>query len=245
MIKISVGGLNIRLNNKYPFIEEFAKDYITDSDSTDFMVEADDFEIDLEAKQAPPGAPRGYLESIVLYRAIAEEIPNYSAFVFHGAVIVKEGKAYAVTARSGVGKTTHLRLWLDTFGDDVHILNGDKPILRMIDGRVYACATPWRGKEGYGVPEMLPLCGIGFLERGETNTAEKISVGEALMRFVSQIYVPKGRSCASMALNLADKVLSSVPLYKLSVNMEREAAIVACNAFCACNDKVKSDVCSE
>jgi hypothetical protein len=245
MIKISVAGLNVRLNNKYSFIEQFSKDYITSSDGCDIAVEASEAELELEARQAPADAPRGYLESIVLYRAIAEQLPNYSAFVFHGAVIAKDGKAYAVTARSGVGKTTHLRLWLDVFGEDVHILNGDKPILRIIDGKVYACATPWRGKEGYGIPEMLPLCGIGFLERGEVNVAEKITVGDALMRFVSQIYIPKNKGCAAMALNLADKVLSSVPLYKLSVNMENDAAIVACNAFCGENDKVKSDECSE
>lgn len=232
MIKISVAGLNVELKNKYPFIEQYAEDYITSSCSTDITVEAEESEIDLEAMEAPENAPRGYLESIVLYRAIAEQLPKYSAFVFHGAVIAKDGKAYIVTARSGVGKTTHLRLWLDVFGEDVHILNGDKPIIRIIDGKAYACATPWRGKEGYGVPEMLPLCGIGFLERGEFNAAEQITVGEALMRFVSQIYIPNEKSAASAVLSIADKVLSSVPLYKLSVNVEKDAAVVAYNAFC-------------
>lgn len=231
MIKISVAALNVELKTKYSYTEQLAKDYITDSERTDLSVEASEDELLEEARFSGKDAPHWYLESVVLYRKIAEVLPRYSAFVFHGAVIAKGGKAYAVTARSGVGKTTHLRLWLDTFGEEVHILNGDKPIIRIIDGKAYACATPWRGKEGYGVPEMLPLEGIGFLERAEENSAVKIGVGDALMKLVSQIYVPKEKECASLALSLADKVLSSVPLYRLSVNMERSAAKVAHDAF--------------
>lgn len=232
MIRISVAGLEIGLDNKYSHIAELSRDYLSKANAdADISVFASDENIDLEAEASGLSYSRGYLESIVLYREIAEALPRFDAFVFHGAVIALDGKAYAVTARSGVGKTTHLSLWLQKFGDRVHILNGDKPILRIIDGTVYACGTPWRGKEGYGIAEMLPLEGIAFLERGEQNEAKKITVGAALIRFVSQIYVPKAPAAASLALSVANRIISSVKLYELKANMDISAATVAYEAF--------------
>ncbi|MBE6634649.1 MAG: hypothetical protein E7617_00425 [Ruminococcaceae bacterium] len=232
MIRISVADLIIELDNRYGYVKDLARDYITESvGESHLTVSASDTDIRLEAEASDIPHSPGYLESIVLYREIAERLPRFDAFVFHGAVIALDGAAYAVTARSGVGKTTHLRLWMKAFGDRVHILNGDKPILRIIDGRVYACGTPWRGKENYGVPEMLPLEGIAFLERGEENSARRITVGEGLIRFVSQIYVPRMPSSASMALSVANRIISSVPLYELRANMDISAATVAYDAF--------------
>ena len=224
MMKISLAGLKIAIDNRYPFIEELAKDYITSEEEVDFTVSVSDEDLKEEDRMSEVRYPLGYLESIALYRKIAEKIPEYGAFVFHGAVMALDGAAYAVTARSGVGKTTHVRLWLEAFGERVHILNGDKPIIRVIDGIPYACGTPWRGKENYGIPEMLPLRSVAFLERSAENSAEKISVGSALMRFVSQIYIPKTKETASLALIAANRVISSVSLYELHVNMDISAA---------------------
>ncbi len=230
MIKISVAGLCIEVHNKYKFIEELAKDYITDSEHTDFSVFATEEEIEEERRISEYPFKNDYLESIVTYRKIAEVIPRYDAIVFHGAVIVKGDMAFAVTARSGVGKTTHIRLWHKVF-DDVHVLNGDKPILRIIDGEVYACGTPWRGKEGYGRNEMMRLRGIGFIERAEDNLAEPVGVSDALMKFVGQIYVPKDPVSAARALSVANGVITGVPMIKICANMQNDAATVAHQAF--------------
>lgn len=230
MIKIEIARLPIAIDNKYGYLPYIAKDYLTDKEPL-FEVSATEEQMQSELSLLSEPMDRKYLEASAVFRSIGEELPLYSAFVFHGAVIALDGVAYAVTARSGVGKTTHLSLWLREFGDRVHILNGDKPILRIIDGKVYACATPWRGKEGYGVNEMLPLGGIAFLKRAETNSAARLSPSEALFDFLSQIYIPKRSDTAKLALSLADSILKSVPLYALFVNMDKEAARVAMNAF--------------
>ena len=231
MTKISIAGLNVELDNRYGFIEKLARDYTAEFSEADIVSSATDEEIERERKNSEYNFENGYLESIVIYRNIAEKLPLFDAAVFHGAVIAYEGRAYAVTARSGVGKTTHLRLWLEAFGDKVHILNGDKPILRIIDGVPYACGTPWRGKEGYGINEMLPLSGIGFIERDAENFSRRISPDEGVLKFASQLYVPKNPRCAHLALNLAGRILSRVPLTELRVNMELDAAHMAMAAF--------------
>ncbi len=235
MITLGIAGLNITLENKFSYVEKLSKNYLSDSDYSDFSVCASMDEILAEASSSPYKCSDEYYESIVLYRNIAEKLPEYDAVVFHGAVIAYEGKAYAVTARSGVGKTTHLKLWLQEFGDKVHILNGDKPILRIIEGKVYACGTPWRGKEGYGVNEMLPLCGIAFITRAAENSAKRLAPSGEVLRLLSQIYVPRSEKGASLALMASNKIISSVPIYEFRVNMERQAAIVARDAFLGLN----------
>lgn len=231
MLVIEIADIAIGLDNRFEFIEKFARDYITDKAPL-FTVNASDEDIEEERKIAEANYPDDYLESIVMYRKIAEKISEYDALVFHGAVLELDGKAYAVTAHSGVGKTTHVRLWLSEFGDRVRILNGDKPILRVIDGKIYACGTPWRGKENYGVNAMRELCGIAFLKRGEINLARKIESREVTLRFMNQIYLAKKDALMmSRTLRLADRILRSVPLYELECNMDIEAARVAYKAL--------------
>ena len=230
MISIGIAGLSIGIDERFDYIRALTEKYRTDS-PCDFTVRASDEDIAEERAGSDMEHSDGYLESISVYRNIAERLPDYSAAVFHGAVIAYGGVAYAVTARSGTGKTTHLRLWLREFGDKVHILNGDKPILRIIDGKVWAAGTPWRGKEGYGVNEMLPLGGIAFLERAENNSCESLSASAATVPFVSQLYIPKSPSSAAKALILTNKIITTVPLFRLGVNMEPEAAHVAFRAL--------------
>ena len=231
MIDICIGGITVGIENRFPLLAALCRDYAAADSERDFSVCVSDKDLEEEREMADGEYSDAYIESIAAYRKIAERIPDYDAFVFHGAVIAHEGRAYAVTARSGVGKTTHLRLWLQAFGDKVHILNGDKPILRVINGTVYAAGTPWRGKENYGINEMLPLHGIAFLERSEENFAKAVSPSDALVPLISQIYLPRSPRGASLVLSVANKVISTVPLYRLGVNMDIKAAHVAFEAF--------------
>lgn len=228
MIKISVAGLTIALNNRFSEIEDFATDYLT-CDEPLFEVSATDEELNAELALGMGVSP-GTCEGVVLYRKIAERLSDYDAFVFHSSVIVKGGMAYAITARSGVGKTTHTRLWLEEFGSEAYVLNGDKPIIRLINGVPYAAGTPWMGKERYGRPGLVRLGGIGFLKRSEKNYAQPLAVSEALDDFLAQIYIPKSQGTLKTLL-LADKLLSSVPLTRLCVNMEKDAPLVAAAAL--------------
>ena len=230
MTVISIAGINVGLSHLYEHTPWLVKEYATDAEP-EFTVCATEGEIAMEREASGEGFPIGYLENIVLYRNIAERIPEYSAIVFHGAVIAIDGVAYAITAHSGVGKTTHIGLWKKVFGDRVHVLNGDKPIFRIIDGKVYACGTPWRGKEGYGCNEILPLGGIAFLERSEKNFATHVSASEMLTKMLTQSYIPKDRENARRAISVLGRILGSVRLVRLGANMEDEAATVAYGAL--------------
>ena len=231
MITVRLAELNIGIKYRYEFTKEYVSEYIVEGDP-DFIVEATDADLEAELKMAEEPTPNEYLEYVAVYRKIADKLTEYDGAVFHGAVIEFLGKAYLITARSGVGKTTHVRLWQQKYGDKVQILNGDKPILRIMNGKVYACGTPWRGKEGYGKNEIRELCGIAFLERGKENSYTELSPKDATVKFMGQIYMNKANSAVILrTLRISDKILSQVPLFEFSCNMDTEAAEMAHDAF--------------
>jgi hypothetical protein len=238
MIKLNIAGLTVGIEHRYGYLPVLCKNYLASEESIPcFTVSPTQAEIDAEGALSMPRFPDPYLESVVAYRQIAEKLPAYDAMVFHGAVVVLDGRAYAFTARSGVGKTTHLRLWLEAFGARAFVLNGDKPVLFWKDGRAYICGTPWKGKENLGEGGVLPLSGIGFLNRSERNAAHAVSASDALAAFLQQVYMPKNGEALLQTMALCDKVLSSVPLLSMHCNMDIEAAYVVEREFRAIIDK--------
>ena len=231
---IFLAGQTVSVTHRFPDIYEMCRDYRTEAREADISVNVSAEDIDRERQRAeeqrvregmPPYADSdANLETLAVYRKIADAMLERDTLLFHGSAVAKDGEVYIFTARSGTGKTTHTRLWLEQF-PDAHVVNGDKPLLRFESDRVTVCGTPWMGKEHYGCNEELPLKAICILERGEQNRIEKISFREALVSLLSQSYIG-GKNAVLDTLNIWGKV-KNVEFYRLHCNMEREAALVS------------------
>ena len=163
-----------------------------------------------------------------LYQFAVEELPKHGSFITHAAVIEYDGLAYAFMAPSGTGKSTHIKLWMDTLGPAATVINGDKPILRLDktptgEPQVIACGSPCAGKEGWQTNASAPLAGLCFLTRGNTDECHRISPAEAFDSAVRQIYMPSDPVSAVMTLDFVDVLLQTVPLYRLSCTMNKTA----------------------
>ena len=166
-----------------------------------------------------PGLTRELVQTHSFYSLLLER----DVLLFHGCVMACEGRAYLFTAPSGTGKTTHCRLWLDRFPGS-HVLNGDKPLLRIEEERVFACGTPWQGKERYGCNEILPLEAICFLERDTVNHIAPVSFHDAFPALLAQTHRPAGGAAMLKTLALLEKLGQRTRLYRLGCNREPEAA---------------------
>ena len=163
-----------------------------------------------------------------LYQFAIEELPKHGSFIAHAAVVEHGGLAYAFMAPSGTGKSTHIKLWMDTISPDATVINGDKPILRLDKNpegkpQVVACGSPWAGKEGWQTNTSAPLAGLCFLTRGSTDECHRISPTEAFDSAVRQIYMPSDPVSAIKTLDFIDVLLQTVPLYQLSCTMNKTA----------------------
>ena len=250
MFKIKIADFVIEIDNKYDFIEKLCSKYKYDGAERDFSATCSHEDIDREEEIAK-GDPelvslfknmdeegrRGYLESTCIYRDLCLQLPERNAFIMHAAVIEVDGQAYAFTARSGTGKSTHISLWKRLLGDRVQIVNGDKPIIRLDNGVFYAYGTPWCGKEGWNRNVRAPLNGLCFVERAEQNRIEKMPLPDAASRIMKQILIPKDAMGAINTFDLVDKMLKNVNCWLLGCNISLEAAEVAYKAMSGGNNE--------
>ena len=229
---MNIASLNVRMNCEYPYAKHLCEDFIVESGEPDVTVAVTATEIENEKKQyAPESFSDGYCEGICLYRAIAEKLPSFDGFVFHGAAVTVNGRGYIFAAPSGTGKTTHISLLMKNYPDEVKILNGDKPIIRYIDGEWRICSTPWAGKEGWKINSTAPLDGIVLVARAEVSSIEKISPEQYFDDVIRQVYLPVDPEAMMLTLSLVDEVANGTTFYRLECNISDDAAKTTFNAL--------------
>ena len=167
--------------------------------------------------------PDAYLETLAVYRKIAERMPDYDAFLFHGSAIAVDGDAYIFTARSGTGKSTHARLWRKLLGSRAMMVNDDKPLIRVCpNGAAIVYGTPWDGKHHLSNYTSAPVKAICILDRSPKNWIRRVSKPEALPMLLQQTYRPADPDALAKTLTLLDRL--NVGFYRLGCNMDISAA---------------------
>ena len=91
---------------------------------------------EVEAMRAVLEEPytRAYVEWIAIYRRLSDYVLQKDVLLFHSSALALDGQVYLFAAPSGTGKSTHARLWRETFGDRVVMVNDDKPLLKIAEG---------------------------------------------------------------------------------------------------------------
>ena len=168
-----------------------------------------------------------YLETLAIYRKIATKMLDYDIFLFHGSVIAVDGIGYLFTAKSGTGKSTHAGLWRKLFGERAVMINDDKPLIKITDQSVLAYGTPWDGKHHLSSNTGVPLKALCILTRSEINEITAVEKRDIMPILCQQTYRPSEPTALMKTLSLVDRLGKNVKLYRLSCNMEPEAAQVA------------------
>lgn len=145
-----------------------------------------------------------------------------AGMMLHASCISYGGQAVCFSAPPGVGKSTHTEKWVRLFG--AQILNDDKPALRRLGGGWHAFGTPWSGKHDLSVNRGAGLKAICFLFRGEENRIEPLTPAQALPLLMSQTVFRLGRGGMERLLELADRLLREVPIWRIECTPEDAAA---------------------
>ncbi|MEG1887372.1 MAG: hypothetical protein RR177_04530, partial [Oscillospiraceae bacterium] len=150
----------------------------------------------------------------------------------HSSAIMVDGKAYLFSAPSGTGKSTHTALWRRYLGEDrVQMLNDDKPAVRLVGDEVYAFGTPWSGKTDQNINTGVPLGGVVFLSRSETNTIRSATTADTVKQLFWQTARPRSQERLEQLLDLYEKVVLNVPVFEMGCNISEEAVKVAYEAL--------------
>ena len=201
------------------------QDYLYDGkDPVEITIDSELYRYNIYSTSVSPNVVE-YMESAYqFYKALV----HFGGFYLHASTVVKDGKAYLFSADSGVGKSTHTQLWVNTFGGDTRIINDDKPALRKIDGIWYAYGTPWCGKDHINLNEKAPIAGLCFLKQAPHNKIRKLDSGDALQRILKQtIYRFNSVADLDCMLSSLTEFLSDIPVYELENLPQPEAAILS------------------
>lgn len=170
----------IRIHNEVGKFVRFCKGYIIQepAPNPDYIITVSKSEIDAQ-RDLFPDYGIDMLEGFVVLRKLADYLlEDEKAILMHGSVVAYRDSAYLFTAKSGVGKTTHSRLWTSNL-KEAYILNGDKPFISTKEN-IVAWGSPWCGSERYNKNRGVQLKAICLLERAEKNSITEMSFEEAL-----------------------------------------------------------------
>ena len=197
------------------------QEYLWDSDDpVDIHIRESSFRIDVWKRLSYDLSC--YMESGIRFYA---DLLRFEGLMLHASAVVYDGRAYLFSGPSGIGKSTHTKLWIENFGNQAVIINDDKPALRFLDGQWYAYGTPWCGKDGINQNMKAPLAGICFLEQGEKNAISLLPAKESVYLLIMQTlhgFATANRTL--MMLRHVENLVTNVPVYKMINQPTLEAA---------------------
>lgn len=161
----------------------------------------------------------------MLGNIFAYSILNKNAIVFHGVIIEYKGMGIIISAKSGIGKTTHARMWRD-FKDAI-IINGDRALCRKKDDKWYAYGSPWNGSSGECMNRKVPIKAIIMLEQSQVNKVHRLSPFDASLKLIERTFAPSwDSSLMNKALDTIDNIVSEIPILRLECRPDLESVEV-------------------
>lgn len=164
----------------------------------------------------------GLNNSIMLVYAFASA--DKETLLMHASVVRNGGRGYLCLGKSGTGKSTHTRLWLEHVpGSD--LMNDDNPVVRFVDGETRVYGSPWSGKTPCYRNIEAPVGAFIRLEQKPENTICRetvVSAFASLLPSASNMVWDKrvyDGICDTMS-----RILAVTPVYRLGCRPDKEAA---------------------
>ncbi|MBR5524783.1 MAG: hypothetical protein IKU51_05925 [Clostridia bacterium] len=181
-------------------------------------------EIALRADGSHPTMTNCENEYLLSGFAFQDRLTVLGGGVLHASSLRWRGHGIAFSADSGTGKSTHTGLWRQRFGDQVIMVNDDKPAIVFEGDRPILCGTPWSGKHAINENVTAPLEAIVFIERGAENSIRRLDTVESYFRLAGQIPRPYyDEALGVRVVEFTERLLATVPIYCLTCNISIEA----------------------
>ena len=162
--------------------------------------------------------------------------------LFHSAVVSYQGRGYMFLGKSGTGKSTHARLWLE-YVAGTELMNDDNPVVRFyddVDGKPGAVVygSPWSGKTPCYRNVQAPVGGIVLLSQAPHNKIVRLRGVEAYAALVTSISGKRWDRSLADGLHATENSLAKyVPVWHLEC-LPDEAAARLCNESIASTDVI-------
>lgn len=144
--------------------------------------------------------------------------------LIHASVIKYRGHGYLFQGKSGTGKSTHSRLWLENI-PETELLNDDNPAVRVIDEKVMIYGTPWSGKTPCYKNEGVPLGALVRIIQAPQNEIEHLPALKSYASlFPSCSCIRWEKEQQEFVHRTIEKVIMRVACYNLKCLPDADAA---------------------
>lgn len=160
---------------------------------------------------------------------IPYQMPKYGGVFLHASYIEVNGQAILFTAPKQTGKSTQAALWEKHRG--AKVINGDRALLRKLDGVWCACGSPYCGTSGICLDRTLPLRAVVVLGQAKENRVQRASVREAMAAFLDGCsFRTWDRTQVEQVITLIEQMITQVPVIRLDC-VPDESAVCALEEF--------------
>lgn len=154
--------------------------------------------------------------------AFERQMIKRDSLILHCAYVEYHKKAILFSAPSGTGKSTQAELWKRYRGS--RTVNGDRALLRIIDGVWSACGWPVCGSSEICEVGDIPINTIVMLRQGKDNHVERLSPIQAFTQLYAQITINQwNRVFVQHAMGLIENLIGQIPVYQLTCNTTEDA----------------------
>lgn len=223
-----IADLVTEFSPKYDNLNQLCEPFIyKGARSTDIKLSVSDEYIEKLHKKMIDESTIENAEEFAYSGAFNRAIIKHNGMLIHSSAVYYEGGAYLFSAGSGVGKSTHTKLWLQAFPDKAEIINDDKPVVRLIDDKPIVFGTPFDGGSGIAKNKIAPLKAVVFLERGVDNEIRKATTQEILNNLYFSTVRFINREDADLLLKNIEGIMKSADFYIMKCNMDITAAYIS------------------
>lgn len=168
-------------------------------------------------------AKEGY--EMLMYLCLEQILIRFGGLVLHSSHIKIQEKGLVFSASSQTGKSTQAELWQKYAG--AKIINGDRSVLRKLDGRWYVCGCPMCGTSGIHLAGREPLSHIVMLAQNQENIVRRLTLREAFHLIYPQIALAYWDTVyVERIMELVHELLIEVPVWHYACTMGQEAVTV-------------------
>lgn len=150
----------------------------------------------------------------------------YKTLELHASVIARGENGYLFLGKSGTGKSTHSRLWLEAF-NDAWLLNDDNPVVRIEEDGVWVYGSPWSGKTPCYKNERRRVGAFVQLHQAPENSIEQARPSKAYINIYGSCSGLKFlESVRDDLYNVISEVMKTVKVYELNCLPNVDAALL-------------------
>ena len=148
--------------------------------------------------------------------------------LIHSSAVGCDGKGYLFQGKSGTGKSTHARMWLNNI-EGAELLNDDNPLIRFTeDGVPTVYGSPWSGKTPCYRKVSAPIGAFVRIVRGPDNVLKRLAPLPAYESLTTSIFhLPfMTEEQRDVRHRTIERLVQSVPCCEMHCRPDAEAAEV-------------------